>query len=67
VIPFLRHLCSLHETALGDRRSRRFVRPLLALVDDFGPTAVEERDARVRIFFPPPPNATPRSGRWRLN
>jgi len=25
---------------------------LLALVDDFGPTAVEERDARVRIFFP---------------
>jgi ribosomal protein L11 methyltransferase len=25
---------------------------LLALVDDFGPTAVEERDAVVRIFFP---------------
>ena len=25
---------------------------LLALVDDFGPTAVEERDAWVRIFFP---------------
>jgi len=25
---------------------------LLALVDDFGPTAVEERDAAVRIFFP---------------
>jgi ribosomal protein L11 methyltransferase len=25
---------------------------LLALVDDFGPTAVEERDASVRIFFP---------------
>ncbi len=25
---------------------------LLAIVDDFGPTAVEERDAWVRIFFP---------------
>src|SRR4051794_13390918 len=24
---------------------------LLALVDDFGPTAVEERDATVRVFF----------------
>ena len=25
---------------------------LLALVDDFGPTAVEERDTTVRVFFP---------------
>ena len=24
---------------------------LLAIVDDFGPTAVEERDAGIRIFF----------------
>jgi ribosomal protein L11 methyltransferase len=27
---------------------------LLALIDDYGPTAVEERDASVRIFFPTP-------------
>jgi ribosomal protein L11 methyltransferase len=29
---------------------------LLAIVDDFGPTAVEERDAGVRIFFSTPAN-----------
>ena len=27
---------------------------LLALVDDFGPTAVEERDTAVRVYFPSP-------------
>jgi ribosomal protein L11 methyltransferase len=35
---------------------------LLALIDDFGPTAVEERDASVRIFFP---TTTARDGALR--
>jgi len=35
---------------------------LLALIDDFGPTAVEERDAALRIFFP---TTTARDGALR--